>query len=320
MVGEVMLESNRRRLNGGKEQAMHVGIAGVGRMGAAIAARLLEVGHQVTVWNRTRAKVAPLAAAGAEVADTPRDLAARVGAAITILGNPAALSTVYEGPHGMLHADVGGTLFIEMSTVAPEVETALADKVRARGGRYLECPVGGTVGPAREGKLLGVAGGAVADFALAKPLLHQLCRRVEHVGPIGAGSSMKLAINLPLMVYYQALGESYVLCRHLGLDPGWLMELLAETSGAANVLKAHGGKIAAALAGGDAGPAAFDVDLLRKDLAIVVAEGNSRGATLPLAQATLAIFDAAARDGWGRRDSAALPAYWPWRNRGGSRS
>ena len=299
---------------------MHVGIAGVGRMGAAIAARLLELGHQVTVWNRTRAKVAPLAAAGAEVADTPRDLAARVAAAITILSNPAALSAVYEGPDGLLHADVSGKLFIEMSTVAPEVEAALADKVRARDGRYLECPVGGTVGPAREGKLLGVAGGAAADFALAKPLLEQLCRRVEHVGPVGAGSSMKLAINLPLMVYYQALGESYLLCRHLGLDPGWLVELLSETAGAPSVLKAHGAKIAAALAGGDAGPVVFDVDLLRKDLAIAVAEGNSRGATLPLAQATLAIFDAAAWDGWGGRDSAALPAYWPSRNRGGSRS
>jgi len=299
---------------------MHVGIAGVGRMGAAIAARLLQVGHQVTVWNRTRSKLAPLAAAGAEVADTPGDLAARVSVAITILSNPAALTAVYEGPEGLLRADVSGKLFIDMSTVAPGVEAALADKVRARGGRYLECPVGGTVGPAREGKLLGVAGGAAADFALAKPLLEQLCRRVEHVGPVGAGSSMKLAINLPLMVYYQALGEAYVLCRHLGLDPGWLMELLSETSGAANVLKAHGAKIAAALAGGDARPVAFDVDLLCKDLAIAVAEGNSRGATLPLAQATLAIFDAAVRDGWGGRDSAALPAYWPSRNPGGSRS
>ena len=89
---------------------MYVGIAGVGRMGAAIAARLLEVGHQVTAWNRTRGKVAPLAAAGAEVVDTPRDLVARVGAAITILGNPAALTAVYEGPDGLLHADVSGKL------------------------------------------------------------------------------------------------------------------------------------------------------------------------------------------------------------------
>jgi 3-hydroxyisobutyrate dehydrogenase len=284
----------------GKEQAMHVGIAGVGRMGAAIAARLLDVGHRVTVWNRTRAKVTPLAAAGAEVAVTPRDLATRVAATITILSKPAAHTAVYEGPDGLLHADVTSKLFIEMSTVAPAVEAGLADKVRARGGRYLEYPVGGTVGPARAGTLLGVAGGEAADFALAKLLLGQLCRRVEHVGPVGAGSSMKLAINLPLMVYYQALGESYVLFRHPGLDPSWLMELMCDTSGAPNVLKALGAKITAALAGGDPGPVAFDVDLIRKDLALMVAEGKSRGATLPLAQATLAIFDA-----------AAGTAYWP---------
>jgi 3-hydroxyisobutyrate dehydrogenase len=203
-----------------------------------------------------------------------------------------------------------------MSTVQPETEIALAEKVRAKGAIFVECPVGGTVGPAREGKLLGVAGGTAEDFARAKPLLAQLCRRVEHVGPVGAGSSMKLALNLPLMIYYQALGESYVLCRHLGLDPKWLMEFLSDTSGAPNILKVRGAKIAAALAGGDAGPPAFDVDSIRKDLATMAAEGKTRGATLPLVEQTLAIFDQAIKDGWGKRDGASLPAYWPSRNKG----
>ena len=129
-----------------------------------------------------------------------------------------------------------------------------------------------------------------------------MCRRVEHVGPVGAGSSMKLALNLPLMIYYQALGESYVLCRHLGLDPKWLMEFLSETSGAPNVLKTRGAKIAAALTGGDMGPTAFDVDTIRKDLATMLAEGKVRGATLPLVEKTLAVYDEAIRDGWGKRD------------------
>src|SRR5262249_46204960 len=158
-----------------------------------------------------------------------------------------------------------------------------------------------TVGPARDGKLLGVAGGTAEDFARAKPLLMQMCRRVEHVGPVGAGSSMKLALNLPLILYYQALGESYVLCRHLGLDPKWLLEFLADTSGAPNVLKTRGPKIAAALAGGDAGPPAFDVDTIRKDLATMLAEAHDRGATLPLVAQTLAIYNEAAREGWGKR-------------------
>jgi 3-hydroxyisobutyrate dehydrogenase len=289
---------------------MQIGVAGLGRMGAAIAAHLMDVGHQVTVWNRSADKIKPLAQAGAKVASSPAELAGQVETVITILTDRAAIDAVYEGPAGLLAGNAKGKLFVEMSTVQPETEIALAGKVRAKGATFLECPVGGTVGPARDGKLLGVAGGTAEDFALARPLLVQMCRRVEHVGPVGAGSSMKLALNLPLMIYYQALGESYVLCRHLGLDPKWLMEFLSDTSGAPNVLKTRGAKIAAALTGGDMGPPAFDVDTIRKDLATMLAEGKVRGTTLPLVEKTLAVYDDAIRDGWGKRDGASLPAYW----------
>jgi 3-hydroxyisobutyrate dehydrogenase len=140
-----------------------------------------------------------------------------------------------------------------------------------------------------------------------------MCRRVEHVGPVGAGASLKLALNLPLLVYYQALGEAYVLCRHLGLDNKWLMEFLSDTSGGPNVLKTRGPGIAAALDGGDPGPPAFDIDLVLKDLRTMLEEANARGATLPMVERTLAIYDEAAREGWGKRDAAWLPAYWPMR-------
>jgi 3-hydroxyisobutyrate dehydrogenase len=292
---------------------MRVGVAGVGRMGAAIAARMMEVGHQLTVWNRSADKVKPLAQAGATIAASPAGLVGQVEAIITILTDGAAIAAIYEGPTGLLAGDAKGKLFIEMSTVRPDTEVALAEKVRGKGGIFVECPVGGTVGPAREGKLLGVAGATAEDFARAKPLLAQMCRRVEHVGPVGAGASMKLALNLPLLVAYQALGESYMLCRHLGLDPKWLMELLSETSGAPNVLKTRWPKIAAALSGGDLGPIASDVDTICKDLAAMLAEGKARGATLPLVEKTFAVYDEAVRAGWGKRDAAALPAYWPSR-------
>ena len=291
---------------------MRVGVAGVGRMGAAIAAHLIEVGHEVTVWNRTPDKVKPLADAGAKVAATPgRACRRRSRPSSPSSPTSEAIAAVYEGPSGLLAGDIKGKLVIDMSTVQPETEVALAEKVRAKGAVFVECPVGGTVGPAREGKLLGVAGGTAEDFARAKPLLDQMCRRVEHVGPVGAGASMKLAINLPLMVYYQALGEAYVLCRHLGLDPKWLMEFLSDTSGGPNVLKTRGPAIAEALAGGEPARAAFDIDLIRKDLATMVAEAKARGASLPLVEKTLAIYDEAAKDGWGKRDGAWLPAYWP---------
>src|SRR6188474_3419925 len=206
---------------------MRIGVAGLGRMGSAIAARLMEVGHDVTVWNRSGDKAKPLAAAGAKVAASPAELATQVEAIVTILTNRDAIAAVYEGPAGLLAGAVKGKLVVEMSTVQPETEVALAEKVRAKGAVFVECPVGGTVGPAREGKLLGVAGGTAEDFARAKPLLAQMCRRVEHVGPVGAGSSMKLALNLPLLVYWQALGEALVLCKPLGLDPARIMDIFA---------------------------------------------------------------------------------------------
>jgi 3-hydroxyisobutyrate dehydrogenase len=297
-----------------EDGSMRIGIAGVGRMGGAIAARLIEVGHDVAVWNRSPERTKPLADAGAKVAASPAELAGEVDIIVTILTGPEALAAVYEGPSGLIATDVKGKLFIEMSTVQPETEVALAEKVRARGSAFIECPVGGTVGPARQGKLLGVVGGRPEDVARARALLEQMCRRVEHVGPVGAGASLKLALNLPLLVYYQALGEAFVLCRHLGLDAKWLMEFLSDTSGGPNILKSRGPDIAAAFTGGEVGPVSFDIDLVRKDMRVMIAEAKVRGVGLPLVEKALAIYDEAAREGWGKRDGACLPAYWSKRN------
>jgi 3-hydroxyisobutyrate dehydrogenase len=290
---------------------MRVGIAGLGRMGAAMGLRLIEVGHEVVVWNRTVDKTAPLVAAGAKLAASPTELAGQVDTIITIVTHAEAQHAIYDGPQGLLAADLRGRVVLEMSTVQPHEEVALAARVRAAGAAFVECPVGGTTGPARQGKLIGLVGGDARDVARVKPLLDQLCRRVEHVGPVGAGASMKLAINLPLLVAYQAIGEAYTLCRHLGLDTTALMELFSDTSGGANILKVRGPAIAAALSGAAPIPPAFDVDSIRKDLCTMVAEAKSRGASLPLAERTLAIFDDASKDGWGDRDGSALPAYWP---------
>ena len=219
---------------------MRVGVAGLGRMGTAIAERLKEVGHDLVVWNRSPEKTKPLADAGAEVAKSPAELATRAEAIVTILTDAAAIDTVYRGPSGILAGGIAGKLVIDMSTVQPETEVRLAEEARAKGAAFVECPVGGTVGPARAGKLIGLAGGEEADVARARPILEQLCRRLEHVGPVGAGASMKLAINLPLIVFYQALGEAYALTKHLGKDTAWMMDLFADTSGGPNVLKVRG--------------------------------------------------------------------------------
>ena len=273
-------------------------------MGAAIATRLASLGHEMMVWNRSADKARAL---GLPVAQTPQALASAAEVIITILTDASAVASVYSQ---MLAADVAGKLFIEMSTVRPETQRKLAERVRKAGAALVECPVGGTVGPAKEGKLFGFVGGDAADVARARPILEQLCRRIEHVGPVGAGASMKLAINLPLLVYWQALGEALALCKPLGLDPQRLMDIFADTSGGPNVLKVRGPAIAQALAGKEPTGTAFDVDSVRKDLRTMIEEARDLGGGLPVAERALQCYDEAAREGLGAKDQALLPANW----------
>jgi 3-hydroxyisobutyrate dehydrogenase len=289
---------------------MKVGIAGTGRMGAAIAMRLMGLGHELTVWNRTAEKTQELAAAGAKVAASPAALAGSADVVITILTDEKAIEALYSGPQGLLSGGVTGKLFIEMSTVRPDVEVVLARKVMQNKAAMIDCPVGGTTGPAREGKLFGFVGGEDADVARARPLLDQMCRRAEHVGPVGSGARMKLAINLPLFVYWQALGEALLLCRSLKIEPERLMSILADTSGTANVLKVRGAAVAAHLTGKDPGPVSFAVDLVCKDLRTMIAEAKALGGTLPAAETALKCFEDAARSGLGAADQSVLPSQW----------
>ena len=279
-------------------------------MGAAIAQRLMNLGHEITVWNRTPAKTTPLAAAGAKVAATPSQLAASSEAIITILTDAAAIDAAYHGRDGLLSAGISGKLFVEMSTVRPETERKLAAKIREKSAAMVECPVGGTVGPAKDGKLFGFVGGEAADVARARPLLDQLCRRVEHVGPIGAGTSMKLAINLPLLVFWQAFGEALALCRSLGLEPARILDIFADTSGGPNVLKGRGPVLAAALQGKDTGPITVDIDAMRKDLRTMVEEAQSLGTSLPVTSRALECYDEASRAGLGKGDITGIPVRW----------
>jgi 3-hydroxyisobutyrate dehydrogenase len=289
---------------------MQIGVAGLGVMGAAIAARLIESGHQVTVWNRTAAKTKPLADAGAKVAATPAAVAAASEAVITILTDGAAIEAVYSGPSGLLSGDVKGKLFIDMSTVPPKVETGLAAKVRGKGATFVECPVGGSTGPARQGKLLGLMGADAADAARAKPILDQLCRKVEHCGPVGTGSSMKLAINLPLMVAWQAYGEAFAIARDVGWEPKRLLDLFVESNGANNALKMHADMIVAMLEGRDPGPTTFSIANGVKDLRTMVETGAAKGADLPATKAALTGFEEATKNGFGGGDGARMSVYW----------
>lgn len=289
---------------------MKIGIAGTGRMGTAIGQRLIGLGHELTVWNRTAEKTQALAAAGAKAVATPAIVAEDAEIIITILTDAAAIDAAYLGKDGLLSGNVTGKLFIEMSTVRPETERTLAARVRKKGAAFVECPVGGTVGPAREGKLFGFLGSDATDVARARTVLDQLCRRVEHVGLVGAGASMKLAINLPLLVFWQAFGEALALCRPLGLDAARLIDIFSDTSGGPNVLKSRAAVLAAVLQGKDAGPVTIDIDSMRKDLRTMVEEASALGTTLPVTSRALDCYGEASRAGLGKADITAIPIRW----------
>jgi 3-hydroxyisobutyrate dehydrogenase len=293
-----------------KEKVLKIGIAGMGRMGSAMAARLLKLDHEVMVWNRTAEKAKALAATGAGVAASPKALAEACDLVITMLSDAPAVDGTYSGSDGLLTGDVKGRLFVEMSTLPPVVQRGLAAKARAKSASFIDCPVGGSVAQARDGKLLGFAGGEAADVARARPVLEQLCRRLEHVGPAGAGASMKLAINLPLLVYWQVLAEALSLVKPLGLDPVRVMDIFADTSGGPNVIKWRGGVLAEALQGKAPQPVSFDIELARKDLRTMVEEAQRLGYASPVTAQALACYNQAVGHGLGPADTAMLVATW----------
>jgi 3-hydroxyisobutyrate dehydrogenase len=292
---------------------MKIGVCGTGRMGSSIAQRLMSVGHEVGVWNRNPAKTKSLVDAGAKLFASPAELVDGCEVSIVMLLNDAAMEAVYRGPNGILKAKLSGKLVIDMSTARPETMTSIGASVVAQGAGFVESPVGGTVGPAKEGKLLGLVGGTKADVARAMPLLEQMCRRIEHVGELGSGSMMKLAVNLPLLVYWQALGEALTICRPLNLPAERLIDILTDTSGAPTAMKGRGAAIAKVLGGAPLGETAFGLNAAKKDLACAVQFGASIHAEMPVTASALACYEEAEAAGLGDADATAISSRWSQR-------
>jgi 3-hydroxyisobutyrate dehydrogenase len=279
-------------------------------MGTAIAQRLLELGHEVRVWNRTVGTAQSAREAGAKWTPTLAELVNDSEMVISFLFDNAAVERVYLGAGGLLAGNVEGRLFIDMSTVSPGTHANIAAPITSRDAGFIECPVSGSIPAARSGTLVGFAGGESVHVARAQPLLRQFCRRVEHVGPLGAGARMKFAANLLLAVFWQALGESLLLADLSAIDAAGAIDLLADSNIGATVLRIRGPQIVAAMNGENSGAATFDVDTMRKDLRYIAQEATALGSSLPLAARTLECFDRASGNGRGDVDSVAYPAYW----------
>jgi len=292
---------------------MKIGVCGTGRMGSSIARRLMSVGHDVAVWNRNSTKMVPLTEAGARAFASPAELVENCEAVIVMLLNDTASDAVYRGPNGILNAALEGRLVIDMSTVRPDTMRAVGLSISQQGAAFVECPVGGSVGPAKEGKLFALVGGEQADITRARPVLEQLCRRIEHVGALGSGATVKLAINLPLLVYWQALGEALAICKPLNLSPDRLIDILSDTAGTPTAMKGRGAVIAKVLGGEPPGEAAFSLSAAKKDLATAVQFARSFQAELPVATSALACFEKAEAEGLGDTDATTVATRWPQR-------
>jgi 3-hydroxyisobutyrate dehydrogenase len=278
-----------------------IGIAGAGRMGTAFARRLVETGHDVIVWNRTPARTAEAAQAGARAAVDLAELAT-CDVILISLTDAAAVNAVADG---LVSAGIAGRLVVDMSTILPEESRAVAAKVTAAGADFVDCPVGGTVAPALKGQLLGMAGGDAAAYERARPVLEQLCRRVEHLGPAGSGAQMKLAVNLPLAVYWQTLAEAMTLLKGAGIPAEKAISLIADSSAGPTVLKNRAQVVVDTLAGGDQ-PGTFDISGLAKDLDLALRFAAAGGNRLPLSEAARASYERALAEGLGRFDGASL--------------
>jgi 3-hydroxyisobutyrate dehydrogenase len=289
---------------------MKIGIAGTGRMGTAIAKRLLMHSHEVRVWNRTADNARDARAAGAGWTPTLAELANESEVVISFLFDNAAAERAYLGPEGLLTGQVEGRLFIDMSTVSPGAHERIARELASRAAGFIECPVSGSVQAARSGVLVGFVGGNASEFTRARPLLEQLCRRVEQVGPLGAGARMKLAANLLLATFLQTLAESLLLVDAPAEEAAQAVDVLADSNIGAAILRARAPRIVAALNGDTSGAVEFDIDTLRKDLLYMAQEAAAGGHSLALASRTLECFDRASREGWGRMDIVTYPAYW----------
>lgn len=279
----------------------NIGIVGTGRMGTAFAKRLIETSHSVTVWNRTPDRTTSAVDAGAALAS---DLGALAECEVIIISLTDAV-TVTSVIESLATVGINERLVIDMSTLLPTESEAIAQTAILAGAEFIDCPVGGTVGPALKGLLLGMAGGTEAAFTRAKPVLDHLCNRVEHVGPNGTGARMKLALNLPLALYWQTLGEALTLLHDGGVSLEMAISLIADSSAGPTVLKKRSQVVIDTLNGTDQ-PGTFDIAGLAKDLRLALSLAKSEGRDLPLARTAEPIYDEHLKAGLGGFDGASL--------------
>ncbi|HEU0236142.1 MAG TPA: NAD(P)-dependent oxidoreductase [Candidatus Limnocylindrales bacterium] len=277
-----------------------VGVIGIGRMGGAMARRLAAEGRTLVLYNRTRERAEQLAAqlTDARVAATPAEVAGAADVVLTMLANDDAVAAVFGGPDGLLTGARAGTVLVDLSTVRPDTLRSVESRVRATGAGLLDAPVSGSVSLAETGQLTLMVGGTAADLELARPALEPLAKTIVHVGGLGAGAAMKLAVNTLIFGLNGALSEAVVLAERAGIDRATAYDVFAASAAGAPFV----GYKRAAFLEPDATPVAFSLDLAAKDLRLITGFARSLGVPMPQAQLNLDVVAATAAEVGPERD------------------
>jgi 3-hydroxyisobutyrate dehydrogenase-like beta-hydroxyacid dehydrogenase len=279
----------------------NVGFVGLGVMGSRMVKRLLNGGHTVIGYNRTKAKAQWLVDAGMKWAETPRAAAAAAEITFSMVTNTHALQAVTGGPEGIIAGLSGGKIYVDMSTVSPAASRELAKQVDAKGAQMLDAPVSGSVSTLEEGKLSIMVGGKREAVERARPVLEAIGPKVTHVGGNGLAVSMKIATNLSLAVQMLAFSEGVLLAQKSGIARETAVEVLLNSVIASPMLKYRGPFV---LKMPD--EAWFDVNMMQKDLLLALEMGRQLDVPLPTTAITNEMLTAARGMGMAEKDFAVL--------------
>ncbi len=270
-----------------------VALIGTGRMGSAMARALTRAGLALIVHNRSRDRAVALGAElGARVADTPAEAASVADICLTMLADDAAVEAVYRGTGGLLAGARPETVLVDLSTVTPDTIRSLEAAARAAKVRLLDAPVSGSVATAESGQLTLMVGGEAGDLERARPALEPLAKAIVHVGPLGSGAAMKLAVNTVIFGLNEALAEGLVLAEAAGIDRSLAYDVIAESAVGAPFV----GYKRAAFVEPDRTPVAFALGLAEKDLGLIAALAESLGVPMPQSRTNLEVVRAARGD------------------------
>ncbi|MCU1296621.1 MAG: NAD(P)-dependent oxidoreductase [Acidobacteriaceae bacterium] len=279
----------------------NLGFIGLGVMGSQMVSRLLDKGHTVTGYNRTRSKAQWLIEKGMKWADSPRAVTAAADVTFAMVTNAAALAAITDGPDGLLAAIGKGKTFVDMSTVSPTVSRAMAAKVREKGADMVDSPVSGSVITLQDGKLSVMVGGRTETFQRVLPLLLDIGPKVTHVGDNGVALAMKIAVNLSLAVQMLAFSEGVLLAEKSGIKREVAVDVLVNSAVASPMIKYRGPFVLQ-----QPEEAWFDVNMMQKDMLLAMDLGRQLNVPVPTTAVTNEFLTAARGMGWEKLDFAVV--------------